>query len=127
MMRTALNPASVAASPFYAQGIEVADTTRTVYVSGQVGMDAAGSVADGVGAQAVQAVANVHAVLAEAGLTPEAIAKVTIYLTDANHVGPFMEAAASSLPVDPPATTMLVVQALASPELLVEVEAVAVA
>ena len=117
----------MAASPFYAQGIEVADTARTVYVSGQVGMDAAGSVAAGVGAQAVQAVANVHDVLAEAGLTPEAIAKVTIYLTDANHVGPFMEAAASSLPVDPPATTMLIVQALTSPELLVEVEAVAVA
>jgi enamine deaminase RidA (YjgF/YER057c/UK114 family) len=126
-MRTALNPSSVAASPFYAQGIEVTNPTRTIYVSGQVGMDAAGSVPDGVGAQAVLAVANVHAVLAEAGLAPDAIVKVTIFLTDPAHVGPFMEAAASSLPVDPPATTMLVVQALTSPQLLVEVEAVAVA
>jgi enamine deaminase RidA (YjgF/YER057c/UK114 family) len=84
-------------------------------------------VPDGVGAQAVLAVANVHAVLAEAGLAPDAIVKVTIFLTDPAHVGPFMEAAASSLPVDPPATTMLVVQALTSPQLLVEVEAVAVA
>ncbi len=126
-MRTALNPASVPASPFYAPGIEVVNTSRTVYVSGQVGMDAAGSVPEGVGAQAVLAVANVHAVLAEAGLTPDAIVKVTIFLTDPAHVGPFMEAAASSLPADPPATTMLVVQALTSPELLVEVEAVAVA
>jgi len=126
-MRTALNPPSVAASPFYAQGIEVAGSGRTVYVSGQVGMDATGSVPDGVGAQAALAVANVHAVLAEAGLTPDAIVKVTIFLTDIAHIGPFMEAAASSLPKDPPATTMLVVQALTSPELLVEVEAIAVA
>lgn len=37
-----------------------------------------------------------------------------------------MEAAAGALPSPPPATTLLIVKGLAGPDLLVEVEAVAV-
>jgi enamine deaminase RidA (YjgF/YER057c/UK114 family) len=126
-MRTALNPATVPASPYYAQGIEVAGASRLVFVSGQVGIDAEGRPLDGIAEQARQAVTNLNAVLAEAGLAPDAIAKLSIYLTDPEHVGPFMAAAGPHLPADPPATTLLVVQALASPDLLVEIEAVAAA
>ncbi len=126
-MKQALNPKAVAASPFYSQGIEVTGSSRTVYVSGQVGVAADGSVGDGIAAQSLQAVANLNAVVAEAGMEPSDIVKLTIYLTDPANVGPFAEAAGPALPADPPATTMLIVQALASPELLVEIEAVAAA
>jgi len=126
-MRRALNPAAVPASPYYAQGIEITGATRTVYVSGQVGVDAEGRTVEGIAGQARQAVANLNAVLAEAGLPPDAIAKMTIYLTDPEHVGPFMATAGPNLPVEPPATTLLIVHALASPDLLIELEAVAVA
>lgn len=126
-MKRALNPATVPTSPFYAQGIEVTGVSRTVFVSGQVGIDPEGRTAEGIAGQARQAVANLNAVLAEAGLAPDAIAKLTIYLTDPEHIGPFAEAAGPTLPADPPATTLLIVPALAAPDLLVEIEAVAVA
>jgi 2-iminobutanoate/2-iminopropanoate deaminase len=125
MTITPLNPVSVPRSPFYSQGVEVRGRERLVFVSGQVGVAHDGQVADGIEAQAAQAVANLHAVLGEAGLTPADLVKVTIYLTDPADVEPFMQAAAGALPENPPATTMLLVSGLASPELLVEIEAVA--
>ena len=87
-MKRALNPATVPASPYYAQGIEVTGSTRTVFVSGQVGVDAQGATVEGIAGQAQQAVANLNAVLAEAGLEPDSIVKLTIYLTDPANVGP---------------------------------------
>ena len=87
-MRRALNPATVPDSPYYAQEIEVIDASQLVFVSGQVGIDPAGRTVDGIAGQARQAVANLNAVLA-----PDAIAKLTINLTDAEHVEQFMAAA----------------------------------
>src|ERR1700676_2826336 len=58
---------------------------RTVFVRGQVGqaLDTAGNAGVGdPGAQAEQAVANIHQLLSEAGARLEHICKVTIYLTD---------------------------------------------
>lgn len=125
MTNTALNPETVPTSPFYSQGIEIHDAGRLVFVSGQVGMTTDGQVLEGIEAQAAQAVANLNAVLAAAGLTPADLAKLTIYLTDPADVEPFMGAAADSLPDPPPATTMLIVSSLASPALRVEIEGVA--
>lgn len=126
-MRTSLNPPSVPRSPFYAQGVAVEATGPTVYVSGQVGIGPDGMPEDGIVAQTRRAVENVHAVLAEAGLGPESIVSQRVYLTSADSVPGFVEAAAAFLGSDPPATTMLVVAGLADPSLLVEIEAVAVA
>ena len=125
MTNTALNPTAVPSSPFYSQGIEVRAPGRLVFVSGQVGMMADGTVPEGIEAQAAQAVANLNAVLAEAGLTSTDLAKLTIYLTDPADVEPFVGAVAGTLPDPPPATTMLIVSSLASPTLRVEIEAVA--
>ena len=123
MTNTALNPASVPGSPFYSQGMRTAE--GLVYVSGQVGMAADGQVPDGVQAQAAQAVANLEAVLGEAGLGTGDLVKLTIYLTDPADIEPFMGAVGGTLPAPPPATTLLLVSGLASPELRVEIEAVA--
>lgn len=126
-MRTSLNPESVPQSPFYAQGVSVESVARTVYVSGQVGVRADGAPEEGIGAQTRRAVENVHAVLAQAGLGPESIVSQRVYLTSAESVPGFVEAASAHLSADPPATTMLIVAGLADPALLVEIEAVAVA
>jgi 2-iminobutanoate/2-iminopropanoate deaminase len=125
MTSTALNPETVPTSPFYSQGTEIRDAGRLVFVSGQVGMTKDGQVLEGVEAQTAQAVTNLNAVLDAAGLTPANLAKLTIYLTDPADVEPFLGAAAGSLPDPPPATTMLIVSSLASPELRVEIEVVA--
>ncbi len=125
MTNTAFNPVTLPASPFYSHGIQVRDAERLVFVSGQVGMTADGEILDGVGEQAAQAVANLNAVLGEAGLTAADITKLTIYLTDPADVEPFMYAVGGSLPQPPPATTMLIVSGLADPALRVEIEAIA--
>lgn len=126
MTTTALNPSAAPTSmPLYSQGIAVQDAQRLVFVSGQVGTTADGTTPDGIDAQGAQAVANLTAVLAEAGLTMADVLKLTIYLTDPADIEPFMGAAAGTFPSPPPAATMLLVGGLASPDLRVEIEAVA--
>ena len=124
-MIRAVNSSAVPSSPYYSQGAEVRGAERLLFISGQVGVDAEGAVKDGVEEPSRQAVANVGAVLAEAGMSVDDLAKMTIYLTNAAHVPGFMAAAGGALPTPPPATTLLLVHQLASPELLVEIEAVA--
>ena len=64
----------------YSAGI---DTGSTVYLSGQLGLDpATGLLAEGVEAQARQALANVGALLEAAGLTYADVVKTTVLLAD---------------------------------------------
>lgn len=120
-MLTMINPAGYPVSPSYSQGVEVKSQERLLFISGQVGVDAQGNVGKDIGEQARFAVANMNAVLAEAGMDNRNLAKVTIYLTDESLLPGFMEAAGSALPSPPPATTLLIVKALAGPSLLVEI------
>lgn len=122
-----INPAGTAPNPSYSQAALVTAPQRTLYISGQVGVDAQGRMGADIAEQAKIAVANLNAVLAAAGMDATNLAKVTIYLTDDSLIPAFMQAAGSDLPSPPPATTLLVVKALAAPPLLVEIEAIAVA
>lgn len=122
-----INPAGYPVSPAYSQGAEATAPQRLLFISGQVGVDAEGRVGAGIAEQARFAVANLNAVLAAAGMDARNLAKLTIYLTDESLLPGFMEAAGGSLPSPPPATTLLIVKALAGPSLLVEIEGVAMA
>lgn len=126
MKRTAVNPAGYPVNPAYSQGMLAAEASRTLYISGQVGIGADGRPADGIEAQARSAISNMNAVLAEAGMTNANLVKVTIYLTDRSLFPGFMAAGADALPSPPPATTLLIVKGLAMPELLIEIEGIAV-
>lgn len=99
---------------------------RIVFVSGQVGVGPDGSLPADMQSQTRNAVANRNAVLAGAGMGAEDIAKLTIFLTDDANMGDFVEAAGPSLPTPPPAATLVIVKGLASPHMLVEIEAIAV-
>lgn len=62
----------------YAQGI---DCGSFLVTSGQLGMDpASGVLAEGVEAQTRQALENVRAILAQAGLTMDNVVKTTVFL-----------------------------------------------
>jgi 2-iminobutanoate/2-iminopropanoate deaminase len=64
----------------YSQGVKICGF---VYTAGQVGLDpATGKLVDGLEAQAERAFASVKAIVEEAGLTVEDIAKVTVFVTD---------------------------------------------
>lgn len=106
----------------------VLGTGRLVALSGQVALDARGEVV-GVGdpeAQARQVFENLRRCLVAAGASFEDVIKLTYYVTDIAHLSAVR--AARDACVDtrrPPASTAVQVSALFRPELLLEVEALA--
>ena len=66
----------------YSQAI---DTGAFVFASGQIPINpATGTIPEGIEAQTRQALANVKAILAEAGLTVDNVVKTTVFLADMN-------------------------------------------
>ena len=109
----------------FAHGVEVPAGARTLYVSGQVGVDAEGrTVEGGFEAQCAQAIANVEAVLASAGMALADVVKLTIFLTRREDIPRLRDVRAERLAVAP-AVTMVLVAGLHHPDWLVEIEAVA--
>jgi len=101
---------------------------RTIYISGQVPVDKEGKVV-GVGdftAQTRQVFENVKAALATADATMADVIKVSIYLTDASLIAKFREVRDEYFKSDPPASTAVEVRALLRPEVMVEMDAIAV-
>ncbi len=120
------NPATVhkPASP-YSHVAATPAGARWVHVSGQIGIDAAGRTAEGFAAQAEQAWRNILACLAAGGMVIDDIVKVTTYLVDPAHVPESRAVRARFLAGHAPASTLVIVRALAGPAWLVEIEATA--
>ena len=111
----------------FSAGVE-APAGRTVYVSGQVSMDAEGNVVGegDVEAQTQKVLENVVAVLESAGGNLDDVVKVTVFITDMAHYDRIHEVRRRFFQEPYPASSMVEVSALIDPRLLVEVEAVAV-
>ena len=127
MTLTHLNPATLAAPNGYTHVVTA--TGRTiVYISGQVGLNEDGSIA-GIGdprQQIEQTYRNLGAALTAAGATFSDVVKLTTYLVDIAHLPLIREVRPRYFVAEhPPASTLVAVTALARPEFLVEVEAVA--
>jgi enamine deaminase RidA (YjgF/YER057c/UK114 family) len=117
-------------NPAFSQ-VVVATGKRTVYVAGQVPVDAAGALVGGddLAAQTAQAMRNVGLALAAAGATYADVVKITTYVTDyrPEHRAIVGKARAPFFAGGtPPASTLVGVSALAQPEWRVEIEAIAV-
>jgi 2-iminobutanoate/2-iminopropanoate deaminase len=110
----------------YSPGMLVHGDARTLYISGQIGMDAAGQTRPDFAGQAEQAWQNLEGVLTAAGMTLRDVVKVAVFLTSRDHYAAFIAARAKVLGDHKPASTLLIVSGLALPELLVEIEAIAV-
>ncbi|NMO50478.1 RidA family protein [Actinoplanes sp. TBRC 11911] len=101
----------------------------TVMVSGQVPLDDEGRLVGAGDAleQSRQVFRNMRAVLAAAGASMADVAKLTIFLTDMGDLGAFREARDEVFDAAaPPASSLVRVAGLVSPEFRIEVEAVAV-
>jgi len=120
------NPKGVA-PPFgrYSHAGEVEAGARWLHVSGQVGVMADGIMAEGIAAQCEWAWKNLQGILQGAGMEMSDVVKTTTYLVDAGHVAAFREARDRAIGDYRPASTLIVVKALASSEWLVEIELVA--
>jgi len=119
------NPSSVHPGGTYSHGIEVPPNARWLYISGQVGVDAAGKMKDGVEAQTDQAWQNLKSVLAAAGMSMENVVKITSFLVDENSIEAYRKGRGAHMGEHRPASTLVIVKRLAQPTWLVEVEAVA--
>ncbi|MGW9022154.1 RidA family protein [Leucobacter chromiiresistens] len=100
-----------------------------VYLRGQIGQDLDTRESVGIGdvaAQTEQAMANIEMLLAEAGSRLADIVKVTIYIVDPRYREDVYRTVGKWLRGVYPVSTGIVVQALARPEWLVEIDATAV-
>lgn len=125
---TYINPPGLVKPNGYTHVVVSADR-RTVYIAGQVAFDSAGKLVGGpdFSAQATQVFTNLGRALASVGATFADLVKSTTFIIDAKQVPALREIRNRYLdPKQPPANTLLVVSALARPELLIEIEAIAV-
>ncbi|EJT05048.1 RidA family protein [Rhizobium sp. CCGE 510] len=111
----------------YTHGIEVGGEGRTLYISGQIGIDADGNIPKDIEAQSNAVFDNLKAVLHEAGMTFEHLVKTTVFLTDRDYFRTFAAVRQAHLGSAKPASTLVIVSGLVHPDLLVEVEAIATA
>lgn len=125
---TALHPEGWPAPRGYSNGMM--GRGRIVLVGGQVGWDSAGHFPAGLVAQVRQALANILAVLREAGGGPEHIGRLTWYVVDMDEyraslkeLGPvYREVMGRHFP----AMALVQVVALVEPDARVEIEATAI-
>lgn len=123
-----LNPAEVPQLPGFSSGVKIG---FTIYVAGQVAVDSAGRVvgAGDPGAQLRQALGNVFAVVRAGRGVPSDVVRLTVYhvAESDSAVADGLRAAAEQwfVPGEFPAVTLVAVQRLPMPGLLVAVDAVA--
>jgi enamine deaminase RidA (YjgF/YER057c/UK114 family) len=125
-----INPEGVAKPFGYSHVVTVSRADRLIFLAGQVALDAQGNVAGkgDVRAQVEQCLRNLVAGLEAAGATVANIVKMNTYIVGykADMLPAIREARAQFFTSgDPPASTLVGVQALAGPDFLVEIECVA--
>jgi enamine deaminase RidA (YjgF/YER057c/UK114 family) len=128
-MNTPINPPGMSSPKGFAHVVTSTHRT-TIHVSGQVAYDAGGAVV-GVGDLAVQTrqvYDNIRKALAAAGASMSDVVKTVLFVRD---LSPDKAAVIREVrqqffgPGETPASTMVGVSSLARPELLLEVEAIA--
>jgi enamine deaminase RidA (YjgF/YER057c/UK114 family) len=114
--------------PAYSQAVKVTGAQTILYIAGQVAYDAKGGPAHpgDFKAQARAVFQAVKAQVEAGGGTMDNIVKINTYLTDIRHRADLVPIREEFIGKKSPASTLVAVAALAMPEWLIEVEAVAV-
>src|SRR5215468_5369768 len=114
--------------PTYSQAVKVTGGETILYLAGQVAYDDNGGVAHSgdFKAQARAALQAVKAQVEAGGGTMANIVKVNTYLTDIRHRADFAAVREEFFGKKMPAHTLVAVAALAHPDFLIEIEAIAV-
>ncbi len=115
----------------FSQAIEVSGAQRTIFCAGQTSVDGEGSPLhpEDMHAQIAKAMDNLETVLRESGAGLSNVVRLNFYTTDVDRFFEAYDVVAGRLAAAgcQPASTLLGVTRLAFPELLVEIEATAVA
>jgi enamine deaminase RidA (YjgF/YER057c/UK114 family) len=125
-----LNPAGLHTNPAYSQAVVISGNARTIYVGGQNAVDTAGNIV-GKGDLRVQtekALRNLETALAAGGAGLEHVVKWNVYVVQGQSPQAGLEAFQNvwGQRSNPPVISVLFVAALAQPDFLVEIDAIAV-
>lgn len=106
----------------YSQAI---DAGPFVFISGQIPVNpATGEIPEGIAPQTAQSIANIKAILAEAGLSIDNVVKTTVFLADMNDFGSMNAVYADNFTAPFPARSAVAVKELPK-QVLVEIEVIA--
>lgn len=110
------------------QCVAVEHASTTLYLSGQTAITADGQFA-GIGDVATQirlAFENIRLIVDAAGGTLDNVVKLTVYFIDLRNLDTYTGILGELFPETRPAQTVVEISRLAMPELLIEIDAVAV-
>lgn len=124
-----LNPPTLATPPGYSYVVETTGPGRTIYVSGQLGLDMDNKILGEPGdfrTQCIGAFENLGKALNAVGATFANVVKINNYLVDMSQIGTLREIRDRFLNMAaPPASTTVAISQLARPGALFEIEAIA--
>jgi enamine deaminase RidA (YjgF/YER057c/UK114 family) len=125
-----INPDSLNKNPAFTNVVVVEGNVKTVHIGGQDALNASGEIVGkgDIVAQTEQILANLRVALEAGGARPEHIIKWNIYVVEGQPLQAGFAAFQNAWPEtpNPPAITGVFVSALAHPDFLVEMDAVAV-
>ncbi len=129
MAKTILQSSEVATpAGIMSQGVAV-PTGQMVFVSGQVARGVDGQLVGrgDIRAQTRKTLENLQAVLTEAGATMDDVVKVTVFVTNlSEHFSDIHQVRSEFFKSDYPASTLVEISRLVDPDMLIEIEAIAV-
>jgi len=122
------NPPTLSKPTGYTHIVEVTGPVKTIYISGQIAFDKDGAIvgAGDMKVQAEQVFKNLQAALAAAGAKFSDVVKMNTYITDMDKAPAVREVRARYFGETTPASTLVQVVHLARPELMLEIEVIAV-
>jgi 2-iminobutanoate/2-iminopropanoate deaminase len=109
----------------YIDAVEAAPGARWLMISGTPGLGADGALPGDIVGQAEIAWSHILTILGQAGMGIHDVVKINQYLLRASDIPAYAKVRAKFLGQARPASTLLVVPALARPDFLIEVEACA--
>jgi reactive intermediate/imine deaminase len=128
MAKEAINPEGLPAPVGPYSNVVTTPPGKLVFVAGQVALDAGGNIvgAGDIVAQTRQVMENIRLALEAAGATFADVVKIVNYITDVNEFSKMAAVRREYLREPHPTSTLVEVQALMFPELMIEIEAMAV-
>lgn len=125
-MNRAVTPAELAPpAAAYSLAIHTEGASRWLHTSGIVPTRPDGTVPDDIADQAATVWASIHALLREVGMDVTDVVSVTTYVVTGHDLGVVMKARDTAMAGHKPASTLVVVPALAQPAWKMEIAVVA--
>jgi enamine deaminase RidA (YjgF/YER057c/UK114 family) len=124
-----INPDGLSKNPAFSQVVTTQGKGKTIYVGGQDAMNAKGEIVgkNDLAQQTEQVMKNLQIALEACGATFENLVKLTIFIVQGQDIRVGFQASQKFLGSlkNPPAISGLFVAALATPDYLVEIDAIA--